>query len=260
MCGQCNKTLALVGQGTERTEETLAMLFPGVPIGRIDRDTTQKRGAMDRLLEDVHSGHTRLLVGTQMLTKGHHFPGVTLVAVLNADQGLFGSDFRSNERFAQTLVQVSGRAGRAEKKGEVLIQTSYPAHPLLRRLIEDGYEGFAQAALEERQQAHWPPFSRLALLRAEATGREEPRRFLEHARRAAEQLLSDSDNNRVRVLGPAPAPMERRAGRYRAQLLLQSPSRERLHQFLERWAPRLGGLEGARRVRWSLDIDPVELF
>ncbi len=259
-CGACGEALSPVGQGTERMEETLAGLFPGVAVARIDRDTTQRRGAMQRLLDDVHAQRTRILIGTQMLTKGHHFPGVTLVAVLNADQGLFGSDFRSNERFAQTLVQVSGRAGRAERKGEVLIQTSYPEHPLLQRLVEDGYAAFAGAALAERAQASWPPFSHLALLRAEAAGRDAPRRFLERAARLATDSLSARQQTHIRVLGPASAPMERRAGRYRAQLLLQSTRRDVLQAALQHWAPELGKVEGARKVRWSLDVDPVELF
>ena len=260
LCGACGAELSAVGQGTERIQETLGALFPDAQVARIDRDSTQRRGAMNRMLDDVQSGRTRILIGTQMLTKGHHFPGVTLVAVLNADQGLFGSDFRSNEKFAQTLVQVAGRAGRADKDGEVLIQTSYPEHPLLQRLISDGYTAFAEAALEERQLAQWPPFTHLAMLRAEAASREEPHRYLARAAEVARQICATQNPTAVHVLGPAAAPMERRAGRYRAQLLLQSPSRERLQAFLKRWSPELSTLAGARKVRWSLDIDPAELF
>ncbi|NNF51586.1 MAG: primosomal protein N' [Gammaproteobacteria bacterium] len=260
VCGACADELAAVGQGTERMQETLHELFPKVNIARIDRDSTQRKGSMQKMLDDVQSGRTRILIGTQMLTKGHHFPDVTLVAVLNADQGLFGSDFRSNERFAQTLVQVAGRAGRAEKPGEVVIQTSYPEHPLLQRLISEGYGSFAEAALDERRQSRWPPFTHLAMLRAEAPGPEAPRRYLERAARLAKELAASMSSNVVQVLGPAPAPMEKRAGRYRAQLLLQCASRERFQAFLKSWAPELGQLEGARQVRWSLDVDPIELF
>jgi len=260
ICGACGEELAPVGQGTERMQETIGELFPQVNVTRIDRDSTQRRGSMQKMLDDVQSGHTRILIGTQMLTKGHHFPDVTLVAVLNADQGLFGSDFRSNERFAQTLVQVAGRAGRADKPGEVLIQTSYPEHPLLQRLISDGYGAFAEAALDERKQARWPPFTHLAMLRAEAPGPEAPQRYLERAARLAKKMTASMPKSPVQVHGPAPAPMERRAGRYRAQLLLQCASRERFQAFLKSWAPELSQLEGARQVRWSLDVDPIELF
>ncbi len=259
-CGACGEELAAVGQGTERMQETLSVLFPDMAIARIDRDSTARRGSMQKLLEDVRSGRTRILIGTQMLTKGHHFPGVTLVAVLNADQGLFGSDFRSNERFAQTLIQVAGRAGRADRPGEVIIQTSYPEHPLLQRLISDGYSAFAEAALEERRQARWPPFSHLAMLRAEAADRETPNGYLAGAATLAKKICTGMKRPEIQVLGPAPAPMEKRAGRYRAQLLLQCASRERLQAFLKSWAPELSHLEGARKVRWSLDVDPIELF
>lgn len=259
-CGACDQPLTALGQGTERMEETLASLFPDVAVARIDRDSTRRRGAMHRLLEDVQSGRTRILVGTQMLTKGHHFPNVTLVAVLNADQGLFGSDFRSNERFAQTLIQVAGRAGRADRPGEVLIQTSFPEHPLLQRLISDGYGAFAEAALEERKAANWPPYTHLAMLRAEAAHQQAPYRYLEEAARLAKTMCAPIRRDPPHVLGPAAAPMEKRAGRYRAQLLLQCTNRERLQAFLRAWAPELSHLSGARKVRWSLDVDPVELF
>ncbi len=157
-----------MGQGTERVEETLARLFPDAPLARLDRDTASARGAVVGVLDRVHSGEARILIGTQMLTKGHHFPEVSLVVILDADQGLFASDFRATERLAQTITQVAGRAGRGRLAGEVLIQTQFPEHPLLNRLIKDGYEGFALSALEERREAGWPPYSRLAMLRAEA--------------------------------------------------------------------------------------------
>ena len=182
ICPDCGEAVKPVGQGTERIEETLAGFFPEFALARIDRDAVRKRGSLEATIERVHSGEVRLLVGTQMLTKGHHFPLVTLVVVLNADQGLFGTDFRAAERLAQTIVQVSGRAGRAEKPGEVLIQTEYPEHPLLQQLVHGGYEAFAAAALVEREQAHWPPFARVAVLRAEAPGRAAPLAFLEHAK------------------------------------------------------------------------------
>jgi primosomal protein N' (replication factor Y) len=256
-CPSCGEPVKPVGQGTERIEETLAAIFPQVPLARIDRDAMRQRGVLEQTLERVQSGEVRLLVGTQMLTKGHHFPDVTLVVVLNADQGLFGTDFRAAERLAQTIVQVAGRAGRAERPGEVLIQTEYPTHPLLQQLVTGGYDAFAAAALVEREQARWPPFARVAVLRAEAAGREAPLAFLEHARELAERGCG---HDGVELLGPASAPMERRAGHFRAQLLLHAASHSPLQRLLARWVPLLEETPTARKVRWALDVDPLELF
>jgi len=256
LCPSCGEPAKPVGQGTERIEETLAQLFPRVPLERIDRDVVRRRGALEAALDRVTSGEVRLLVGTQMLTKGHHFPDVSLVVVLNADQGLFGTDFRASERLAQTIVQVAGRAGRAERPGEVLIQTEYPEHPLLSQLIAGGYEAFATAALEERSAARWPPYARVAVMRAEASRRETPLEFLERAREVATSLAPAE----VELLGPASAPMERRAGLYRAQLLLHAPTHSPLQRLLARWLPVVEELPETRRVRWSLDVDPLELF
>ncbi len=216
----------------------------------------QRRGELERALEDIRVGNTRLIVGTQMLTKGHDFPDLTLVGIIDADQGLFGTDFRSNERLAQLTVQVSGRAGRAEKPGTVLVQTRYPEHPLLEKLVGDGYDAFATAALAEREDVGWPPQQHLALLHAEATKHDVVYDFLHAARRAVPRQTNDA----VRLLGPAPAPMERRAGRFRAQLLLQSSSRKALHSLLDRCAVVWESLSEARRVRWALDVDPYDLF
>jgi primosomal protein N' (replication factor Y) len=255
VCPSCSAQVKPVGQGTERIEETLAKLFPYAPLARIDRDSMRRKGELEATLERVSNGEIRLLVGTQMLAKGHHFPRVTLVVVLNADQGLFSSDFRAGERLAQSIVQVAGRAGRAEHPGEVLIQSEYPDHPLLQQLLIGGYEAFAAAALREREAAHWPPFTRLALLRAEAPSPALPFEFLECAREVARQFAA-----KVRVLGPAPAPMARRAGQYRAQLLLHAPSHGPLHRVLAHLIPELETLPNAKRVRWSVDVDPIELF
>ena len=178
-----------------------------------------------------------------MLTKGHDFPGVTLVGIIDADQGLFGTDFRASEKLAQTFVQVAGRAGRGERPGEVYIQTLFPDHPLLQLLIREGYDRFAEAALAERRAAGWPPFSYLAMLRAEATAREPALKFLASARAAGEQL----NVAKVRLLGPAPAPMEKRAGRYRAQLLVEAGTRPALQRFLGAWRELIGELPEARQ-------------
>jgi primosomal protein N' (replication factor Y) len=209
---------------------------------------------MESAVRRITTGEARLLVGTQMLTKGHDFPDVTLVVVLNADQGLFSADFRASERLAQTIIQVAGRAGRANRQGEVLIQTEFPDHPLLKSLMTEGYEGFARIALAERAQAHWPPYQRLAALRASGTALESTLEFLSAARSAAPASRA------VRMLGPVPAAMAKRAGRHRAQLLIESPDRGALHQFLDAWLAIVAALPSGKRVHWALDVDPIELF
>lgn len=254
-CPECQGELQAVGHGTERLEQALRERFGEAIVARVDRDAVRRRGELARQLDRVRRGDARVLVGTQMVTKGHDFPRVTLVGVVDTDQGLFGTDFRSSERLAQSLIQVAGRAGRAEHPGQVLIQTLFPEHPLLRVLLTSGYAGFAELALAERQQAGWPPFSYLALLRAEASGRPAAFAFLEQARDCAPEA-----GGRVQLLGPAPAPMERRSGRYRGQLLVRAETRASLQRFLSAWQPALEAATGSRRARWSLDVDPVELF
>jgi primosomal protein N' (replication factor Y) len=254
-CPRCGNELAPVGEGTERVEASLAQLFPAAPLVRVDRDVIRRRGDMESALASVADGRARILLGTQMLTKGHDFPDVTLVLVLAADQGLFGADFRASERLAQQIVQVAGRAGRGDRPGEVLIQSAYPQHPLLQCLITEGYEGFALRAMAERRAAGWPPFVHLALLRADGPARGSVHGFLHEALAVAP---AQSDRG-PRLLGPAPASMERRAGRYRAQLLLESPSRATLQQFLGAWLPRVEAIRAARQLRWSVDVDPIEV-
>ncbi|MDE2345193.1 MAG: primosomal protein N' [Gammaproteobacteria bacterium] len=256
-CPQCGGTdFGQYGLGTERVERALQRLFPDTGIARIDRDSTRRRGSLNALLDTVRSGESRILVGTQMLTKGHDFPDVTLVGILDADQGLFGVDFRSSERMAQLIVQAAGRAGRSLRPGEVLIQTHHPDHPLLRHLVADGYASFAAAALIERRQAGLPPYAAMALLRAEATAPSAPMAYLQ----AAKTVLTACLGNDIQLLGPAPAPMERRAGRIRAQLLLLANQRARLQQVLGTAMPELIALKQARRVRWSLDVDPADMY
>ncbi|HEY2037658.1 MAG TPA: primosomal protein N', partial [Steroidobacteraceae bacterium] len=267
-CPQCGFAVKTVGQGTERIEETLATLFPGTACIRLDRDVVRRRGDMEEAMRRMAAGEARILVGTQMVTKGHDFPNVTLVVVLNADQGFFSTDFRAPERLAQTIVQVAGRAGRGEKAGEVLIQTEFPDHPLLLSLLAEGYDGFARTALAERSEASWPPFSRLAAVRDSAKTAEAALAFLTEARRAAEDLRGDRGRGAtsripgggIRLLGPAPAAMAKRAGRYHAQLLLESADRAALHRFLDAWLPTLESLPSGRRVRWALDVDPIDIF
>ncbi len=256
-CPECGSIdLLPLGMGTERIELLLRSRFPQAGVARLDRDSTRRKGSMQALLEEVREGRIRILIGTQMLTKGHHFPDVTLVGILDTDQGLFSTDFRASERMSQLIVQVAGRAGRAEKPGVVMIQTHHPEHPLLQQLITQGYHHFAMAALKERQEAELPPYTFMALLRAEATAPEQAMAFLHQAREIAAPLCPQE----VTLLGPVPAPMERRAGRYRAQLLLQSAKRSALHRLLGPWIPLLERQKNSRRVRWSLDVDPIDLF
>ena len=256
-CPQCGEhDLHPLGQGTEQIEDFLRERFPDVPLIRVDRDATARKGSLDRLLQQVHDNEAALLVGTQMLAKGHHFPRVTLVGVMDADGGLFSADFRATERMAQLLMQVAGRAGRGERPGRVLIQTRYPEHPLLQTLVREGYDAFAQAALREREQADYPPFSYQALLRAEANRPEPPLAFLEQVAAWVAAL----PGQQVELWGPVPAPMARRVGRHRAHLLIQAPRREQLHPVLSALQQYLAESKDARKVRWSLDVDPIDTY
>lgn len=271
-CPECaGADLRALGLGTQRVVAALRERFPEARIDRVDRDSTRRKGALEDVLAAIHAGETDILVGTQMLAKGHHFPNVTLVGILDADGGLFGADFRAAERMAQLLVQVAGRAGRGQRPGRVLIQTHHPDHPLLRVLVREGYRRFGEAALEERRQAALPPFSWLALLRAEAPQRDRAMAFLEEARQLVDRFLAVEKSaggdpqgkvavRKLQALGPVPAPMERRAGRFRGQLLLQSEERGPLHGLLTPWLEALEGLKSGRRVRWSLDVDPQEML
>ena len=260
-CPACGKVdLRPVGAGTERAEERLAILFPDFPVLRVDRDSTSRKDAMNQLFATIQKGQPCILVGTQMLAKGHHFPRVTLVSILDADGGLFSGDFRASERMAQLIVQVAGRAGRAEEPGKVIIQTHLADHPVLIQLTEQGYFAFAEQALSERRAAGLPPFSHLALLRAEAHKPGQAEGFLDEACSEAERLLKDMALGGIELLGPVPAPMERRAGRYRAQLLVQANARAPLHKLLATWLLALENMPSGRQVRWSLDVDPVDLY
>jgi primosomal protein N' (replication factor Y) len=241
------------GYGTERIEQALQEYFKEYEVIRIDRDTTRRKGSFDALLEKMHDGEGQILLGTQMLAKGHDFPNVTLVAILDADQGLFGSDFRATERLSQLITQVAGRAGRGEKPGKVVIQTHHPDHPLLVTLINQGFHAFAQAALQERLDAHFPPTRFAALIRAEST---EPQQGMD----VLEQLHELNPEQRdVELLGPVPAVIERRAGRYRAQLLLIAEDRRALHKQVAHIIHFLQKHPAARKVRWSVDIDPQDM-
>ncbi len=245
-----------LGQGTERIEAALNRLFPEQPVVRLDRDSTRRKGSLEKALNEIRSGEARILLGTQMLTKGHDFPNVTLVCILDADQGLFGTDFRAGERLAQNFIQVAGRAGRGDRSGEVWIQTLYPENPQLQTLLNEGYSGFAAAGLQERRETSWPPFSHLALLRAECGNKDVLYQVLERAK----QSLTTFAHQDIGILGPASAPMERRSGRWRAQILLQAGHRPTLQATLKEWRQQLAAMPEARKIRWSIDVDPIELF
>ena len=256
-CPDCNhEELIAVGKGTERIDELLQQHFPESDIIRIDRDTTRRKGAMESLIEKIHQGQGQILVGTQMLAKGHHFPNVTLACIVDGDYGLFSSDFRATERMAQMIIQVAGRAGRASTGGEVLIQTHQPEHPLLTMLIQRGYHDFAIQGLQERKDTLLPPYCNLAMIRAESVHANQGMSVLEQTKNHAEQLAIPQ----VDILGPTPAPMAKRAGRYRAQLLFASEQRAPLHQLLNHTLKWLYEHKEARKVRWSVDIDPQEIY
>ena len=266
-CGFCKKIdvtcptckaeeLLRVGLGTQRIETILTKHFPNTPISRIDRDTTRRKGSMVEALSQAKEGHSQILIGTQMIAKGHHLPKVTLVGILDMDGGFFSGDFRATERMAQLLVQVAGRAGREQVRGEVYLQTHQPEHPLLLTLLREGYQAFTRVLLAERKLAELPPFSYLALFRAESVKEQEPLDFLKQVSMKAKKLMG----LQVGILGPIASPMEKKAGRYRAQLLFRASQRSVLNKGIGQLLTELSGLKTTQRVRWSIDIDPLDMF
>ncbi len=254
-CPECGATsLHPQGYGTERIEDALKARFPQTPVWRIDSESVRRRGSFARLMDDLQADAPAILIGTQILAKGHDFGNLTLVAITSVDEGLFSADFRASERLAQLVVQIAGRAGRAHKRGQVLLQTHHPDHPFLRALLATGYTATARELLDERRTLHLPPCASQALLRAEAPRREAVEAFLTAARGAL------PSNPALRVLGPMPAPMPRRAGRHRGQILLEADRRHVLHGLLRPWRDALWPLQAARKVRWSIDVDPVDLY
>ena len=254
-CPECgNVDIAPLGRGTQRVEETLATLLPGARVLRIDADSTRRKGSAQALFSDVHAGEVDILVGTQMIAKGHDFQRVSLVAVLNADTALFSHDFRAGERLFAQLMQVSGRAGRAGLSGEVLVQTRYARHALYQALARHDYAGFADATLGERREAHLPPFVYQALLRAEGRTLDAALDFL---KQAAAMLGGMEAAQRVTVYDPVPMTIVKVANVHRAQLLLESSSRAALLATLRAWQPALRALKGV--LRWALEVDPVDI-
>jgi primosomal protein N' (replication factor Y) (superfamily II helicase) len=252
-CPECgNVDLLPLGFGTQRLEQSIRAAFPAARVARVDRDTTRGKEAFDTVRRQVEAREIDVLVGTQMLAKGHDFPRLTLVGVLGADNALYSADFRATEKLAALLMQVSGRAGRAELPGTVVVQTDFPEHAVYRALARQDYAGFADDLLAERRAAQLPPASRVALLVAEAHAREDVDRFLDHAVDAARTIVGAD----VEIFPPLPPLMARRLGFERGQVLVQSARRRELQAFLPRWRDALAAIGGAR-VRWALDVDPA---
>ncbi|MDH0968047.1 primosomal protein N' [Acinetobacter johnsonii] len=254
-CPQCQHSeLKPIGLGTAKVEENLQALFPNFDVIRVDRDSTSRVGSWQKIYNKIQKSEPIILLGTQMLAKGHHFPYVTLVAILDIDSGLLSVDFRATERTAQLIIQVAGRAGRGEKKGEVYLQTLRPDHPLLNTLLESGYRSFAKQTLKERKAAWMPPYRYAALLRCESKDQELNQSFLqEHA-----QVLRQASENSIDIWGPIPAPMERKAGRYQAHMVLLSKDRPRMHFYIRQWWQNVWHNK-PHGMKLSLDIDPQEL-
>lgn len=253
-CPNCgNPDLHPTGHGTQRLEQVLAQHFPAARILRVDRDSMRRKHAAREMAQQVHANEVDILVGTQMLAKGHDFPNLTLVGVVETDSALFSPDFRAAERLFAQLMQVAGRAGRADKPGEVLLQTNFPDHPLFHALARQDYAAFAAALLEERRLTRFPPYCFEALLRAEATHYAAVDAFLRLATAHARALAQG-----VTVYDPVRPQMERLKGMERAQLLIQSSSRAALQGFLRAWVAALRELPQGGRVRWSVDVDPLE--
>ena len=258
-CPECGSgDLRALGSGTERTEETLQTLFPKTTIHRIDRDSTRRKDSFEQVLKEIQRGEPCVLVGTQMLAKGHHLPHVTLVVVVNADGGLYAADFRALEHSAQLLEQVAGRAGRAAHPGRVLVQTLHPDDPHLGQLAEHGYGALARNMLEERRISQLPPFCFMALLRIESPKEEAALALAQQAAQALRQWLKES-GVATRCLGPVPAPMERRQNRYHLHVMLAADKRSQLHPAVSWLVQWLEANREARKVRWSIDIDPQTL-
>ncbi|MGQ9425021.1 primosomal protein N' [Gilvimarinus sp. F26214L] len=257
-CPDCfSKDLEYRGQGTERSEAFLQQTFPDYPVIRVDRDTTRRKQALQGMLAKVQEGQPCILVGTQMLAKGHHFPDVTLVAMIDIDGALFSGDFRGPERMGQLLIQVAGRAGRANKPGRVIIQSHHCEHPNIQSLIKEGYHRYARRLLHERQLAGLPPYRYLALIRAESKRAENASDFLAAARQVAQRLFPPS--RQLSYLGPLPALMERKKDRYCFQLHINSEDRRLLHQVVKAICEQMENHALSRRSRWSVDVDPQDM-
>ena len=254
-CSECSSNNVIVGKGTQQLEEGLKEEFPGEKILRIDRDTTRSKKKRELAMELAHSGDAKILIGTQMLTKGHDFPNLSMVAIINADQGLFGSGFRSSELFAQHYFQASGRSGRRSERGLVVIQTHNPSHPLLQNIINNNYNSFFNSSIEERIKHLWPPYYGAALLRAEAVNKKKVFELLSKVSSFGETLK----NHKTLFLGPISSPIERKLGKYRGQILLLNKNRKKLHSTLNQVRLFIENNDMSKGVRWVIDIDPIDM-
>jgi primosomal protein N' (replication factor Y) len=259
-CAACGGQLYLAGAGTQRLEQHLKKKFPDANISRLDRDQITTQDKLERELEAIQLGNTDIIIGTQLIAKGHDFSRVTLVGVINSDQGLYSMDFRAPEYLFQQLTQVSGRAGRAETPGQVLIQTAHPDNHILQFIRHHDFDGFARFCLEERQSANYPPYSYLALWRAESTRKTAALTFLRHTASVGKRILRMGSYDQVQIMDAVISPMEKLAGRYRAQLMVRSNNRGQLHRLLPGWIDSIENDPQSRRARWSIDIDPMEMF
>ena len=256
-CSNCQShRLHTLGAGTQKIEQFLQQRFPDEVVVRVDRDSTRNRKTWQELIDKIRTGEPSILLGTQMLAKGHHFPHVTLVAIVDADVGLFSADFRGQEQMAQTIVQVAGRAGRADKPGEVFIQSRHATHPALERLTESPYTEYAEVLLQDRKSADMPPYSHLSLLRIEGKKIPATLKLAGEIKGVAVKLAGAS----IEVIGPIPAPMEKRAGKYRLQVLAKSSDRAHLQRFLAQLCHSLDQSKLSSGARWSLDVDPMDLI
>ena len=256
-CVSCQSdNLILMGHGTQRIEEVLKQKFPTSSYVRLDRDSTRQKGSMERLLQDMHAHRYQIVIGTQLLSKGHDFPDVSLVGILDIDHGIYSADFRAMERSAQLLIQVAGRAGRRQIRGEVYVQTHNPHHPLLNTLINENYANFAQQALKARAEYQLPPYTHHVSLRARATDQAKVQHFLDQAKSIGREILSDQ----ISIQGPIIPIMEKRAGQYRAFILLTRPHRGIYSDQIQLWIHKISTLRAARRVHWTVDVDPIDAY
>lgn len=256
ICSHCgSEKLLFLGEGTQRIEKILKEIFPDYAIARIDRDSTRRKNTLQSKLDNIHNEKYKIIIGTQMISKGHDFPGVTLVGILNVDHGLFSTDFRATERLAQLIVQVAGRAGRSKIKGKVLLQTYQPEHHLLNCLLNKGYEAFSEEALAIRKNYDMPPYTFITIIRARASKYETAQRFLESVKDSV--LVNPS--SKLTIIGPIPATLERKAGMYQSHLIVTSPYRSILQESFNDWAIGIQKHRQSKNVRWNIEVDPLDL-
>ena len=253
-CEVCkSNNLLPIGQGTENIEQVLKELFPGFPVFRIDRDSTRKKNAFIDVMEKIRSGIPSILLGTQMLAKGHHFPNLSLVVILDADAGLFNTDFRASEKTGQLIVQVAGRAGRGDKAGQVIIQTCNPDNPLLNIIISERYMLFVDKLMRERRELGVPPFAKLALLKVQSENKTKCKNFLENCKQYVDMQL----NKNAKCLGPVPALIEKKGGVYRWNLIFQAKYSKDLHNILFSLSYYIDTLK-VKKMRFYIDVDPQD--